>query len=457
MAVINGNKVELIKNDAQAKAVTLEEGKKSQRINAGVGLYLQLKISKSGTLGKYWEHPYKHDGRALWLSLGTFNPKSKAKHVSCAKARTKLAEAMVIQGEGLNPSDAKKLDKANQAKAKADALALIVKEKAEAKVDCNTFEVITRRWHKSTLPKRSPKDAAQIIRRLEKEIFPAIGSIPVAKLTRQAVMELLTDIYHSKKADGTERNDLARRIAMNVRSALNYAVDIGLIEYAPIGKLDTALPPPIHKHYPAIKTAPELGKLLRDTYNYKGTYLVCMALKLLPLVMFRNTEFRSAEWAHIDFDSMEWVIPSENRKQKTTLKADDENYHIVPLPKQAIALLGELQAVTGDCKYLFDKPVNKDGFLSENAINQALKRMGYQGVHCAHGWRATFSTMLNEMNVNEDAIEKQLAHNVKGGAVRQAYLQSNFLEQRRGIVQQWADYLDGLRSGADVIPIKRKA
>jgi len=455
MAVINGKEIKLIKNDAQALAITLEQGKKSERVKAGTGLYLRLRVSKSGTLGKYWEHPYKHAGKALWLSLGTFNPKNKDRHVSRSKARTRLTEAMVIQGDGLNPADDKKIKRANQAKKKADELAAIAKEKEQSTVDSNTFEIMARRWHNSTLPKRSPKDAAQIMRRLENEVFPTIGNMPVATLGKQTVMALLVELYHSKKADGTERNDLARRIAMNVRSALNYAVDAGLIEYAPIGNLNTLMPSPIHRHYPSIKTSAELGKLLRDIYGYKGTYLVCMALKLLPLVLFRNTEFRSAEWAHIDFDAMEWVVPSENRKQKTTLKADCQNYHIVPLPSQAIALLKELQSLTGGSRYLFDKPTNKDGFLSENAINQALKRMGYQGIHCAHGWRTTFSTMLNEMNVNSDAVEKQLAHNIKGGAVRQAYLQSNFLEQRRGIVQQWANYLDGLRDGADVIPIKR--
>jgi len=169
-------------------------------------------------------------------------------------------------------------------------------------------------------------------------------------------MDLLTSIYHSKKADGTGKNELARRIAMNMRSALEYAVDVGLIEYAPIGKLDKALPRPIAKSYPAIRTPIELGELLRDIREYegRGTYLVCMALKLLPLVLFRNAEFRGAEWSHIDFESMECVIPAENRKQKTALKADDENYHVVPLPRQAIELLKELQAFTGGCKYLFD-------------------------------------------------------------------------------------------------------
>jgi len=457
MAVINGKKVELIKNDAQANAVSLEDGKKSQRVNAGVGLYLKLRVSSSGTLGKYWEHPYKHNGKALWLSLGTFNPKSKTKHVSCAMARTRLAEAMVIQANRLDPADAKKLDKARKAKDDAEALALIAKEKEQAKADGNTFEVIARRWHNSTLPTRSPKDAKQIMRRLVREVFPTIGDIPVANLRKQTVMDLLVNIYHSKKNNGTERNELGRRIAINVRSALNYAVDAGLIEYVPMGNISRLMPPPISKGYPSIHTSAELGKLLRDINAYEGTYVVCMALKLLPLVVCRNTEFRSAEWAHIDFERLEWVIPASNRKQKTTLKAVAGNYHIVPLPKQAIALLKDLQAVTGNSKYLFDRPTNKSGFLSENGINQALNRMGYKGIHCGHGWRSTFSTILNEMNVNDDAIEKQIGHKLKGGASRLAYLRSNFLEPRREIVQMWADYLDALRDGAQVIPFKRSA
>ncbi len=459
MAVIHGKEIDFIKNDAQAAAVTLEEGRKSQRVNAGLGLHLRLRVSSSGTVGKSWEHQYRHKCKTAWLSLGTFNPKNKAKHVSCADAREKLSDAMSEQHKGIDPAESKRLDKAKKAKEKADALAMLAEEKVQEESDRNTVEVVARRWHQSTLPERNPKDARVIIRRLEQYIFPSIGSIPIADLSKAMLMELLTGIYHSKKKDGTEKNETGRRVAMNMRSALEYAVDIGLIEHPPIGRLDKALPTPIRKKLPSIKTASELGKLLRDVYEYeaRGTYLVCMALKLLPLVVFRNTEFRSAEWSHIDFKRMEWVIPAENRKQKTALKADDENYHIVPLPRQAIELLKELQVFTGGCKYLFDKPTNKDGYLSENAITQALKRMGYQGIHWGHGWRATFSTLLNEMSVNSDAIEKQLAHNIQGGAVRQAYLQSNFLEQRRAIVQQWADYLDALRDGAVVIPIKRQA
>lgn len=242
--------------------------------------------------------------------------------------------------------------------------------------------------------------------------------------------------------------ETAHRALQNCSSVFRYAVATGRAERDPSLDLRGALAPAQEQHHAAITDPKAIGDLLRALAGYQGSYVTCCALRLAPLLFVRPGELRKAEWTEFNVDAAEWRIPAVRMKMKEV--------HIVPLATQAVAILGELRALTGNGKYVFPGTRSKDRPMSENTVNAALRRLGYaKDEMTGHGFRSMASTRLNEQGWHRDAIERQLAH-AERNAVRAAYNYAEHLPERKRMMQGWADYLDKLRAGADVIPMRGK-
>jgi integrase len=227
-----------------------------------------------------------------------------------------------------------------------------------------------------------------------------------------------------------------------------YAIATGRSTSDPAAALRGALPPPTEKHYGSVTDPKQIGALMRAIHGYEGAFVTRCALRLAPLVFVRPGELRRAEWAEIDLEEAEWRIPAHKMKSRQV--------HIVPLSSQAVAILEELQPLTGRGEYLFPSLRSQSRAMSENTINAALRRLGYTREQMTgHGFRSMASTVLNELGWNRDAIERQLAHGERD-AVRGAYNRAEHLPERRNMMQAWADYVDGLRVGAKVIVIHKE-
>jgi len=419
-----------IKTDMQAKAAKLPTGKRKAKFAVSDGLFLLVTES-----GKYWKYAYSFDGKRKEASLGVYPA------VSMKVAKAKLQDVKSLLAEGIDPNHKKRAER--QAN-----IAATRQQKKQAEEDANTFELVARQWHTTHENRWSDKHAKTILRRFELHVFPTIGSIPVAQLTKSQVADVLTAIA----ARGTA--EIAKRIAQITRQVLEYASDRGLIEAIPMGNMKTLLPQRKAKPMPAITDSKRIGALLRGIHAYEGSFVVCQALKLLPLVAVRSGEFRTAEWEEFDLEGALWTIPAAHRKLTKAAKADPANVHLVPLSTQAVDILKDLKQFSGSGKYVFPS-MRRGRPMSENAINVAIHAMGFDDM-VGHGWRAVFSTSLNEQGFNPDAIERQLAHTEKN-AVRAAYNRGDYLDERQKMMQHWADYLDSLRDGVDVIPIRRQA
>jgi integrase len=388
---------------------------KSQKFFDGGGLFLMV----SPTGGKLWRLKYRFGGIERLLTLGTYP------QTSLAEARQKRDEARTRIEKGIDPGDTKKAQKAAETE------------------ETETFEVIAREWHAKFSPNWAASHGGKIIRRLELYVFPWLGNRPIRSITAPELLTVLRRI----EAKGTL--ETAHRTQQNCGQVFRYAVATGRAERDPSGDLHGAIPPASVKHMATITAPKEIGGLLRSIDDYQGSIVTRCALQLAPLVFVRPGELRHAEWAEIDFDTAEWRIPAEKMKAGTL--------HIVPLSRQAQAVLQEIQPLTCHGRYVFPSPRTIKRPMSSNAVLSALRRMGYaKDEMSGHGFRSMASTLLNEQGWNPDAIERQLAHGEKN-SVRAAYNYAEFMPERKRMMQAWADYLDGLKSGAKVIPIRAAA
>lgn len=427
--------------DQEVKSAKIPKGKSLKKLFDGGGLYLLVLKS-----GKYWRLDYRMSGKRKTLAMGSYPATPLAGNVDALGVYQKGArdlrnEAKRLIKQGIDPSQKKQQDKREHIAAQA----LL---KAEQAIEANTFEVIAREWHSLHLARWSPKHAQTIIRRFELHVFPVIGDIPVAKLTKSHVADLLTSIV---KHDTLE---IAKRIGQITRQVLEYASDKGVIDAIPMGNTKNLLPSRKARHWPAITEPKRIGEFMRSIYDYQGTFVVCQALKVLPLLAARSGEFRYSQWPEFDFEAALWTIPAIHRKLPKEEKEDPANVHLVPLSKQAIQILKDLKQLTGDAKYVFPSQRSNDKPMSDDAINDAIDTMGYKGEMVGHGVRTMFSSSMNEQGFNPDAIERQLAHKEKN-AIRAAYNRAEYLPERTRMMQHWADYLDGLRQGAGVVPLHR--
>lgn len=378
---------------------------------------LFLKVTPGG--GKLWRFKFYFDNKEKSISLGSYP------EVSLLKARKKRDEARELLADGINPSEHRK-----QQKFARDAENAI------------TFELVAKEWvnHKSKRPKEkggyAEKYAKDLLRRLEYDLLGPLGNQPIVALTAPEILKVL------RRVEERGAFETAHRLLQNIGQIFRYAIATGRALRDPSRDLKDALAPVKKQHLAAIIDPNGVGQLLRAIESYEGSQIVRLALKLLPLVFVRPGELRNAEWSEIDFENQQWDIPAQKMKMNFP--------HIVPLSKQAIEILEELKDYTGNDTYLFPSPRTRERPLSNNAFTAALRRMGYEkGEMTAHGFRAMARTLLDEqLKQRPDYIEHQLAHAVHGPLGR-AYNRTSFLDERRKMMQKWADYLEELRDSSN--------
>jgi integrase len=391
--------------------------KADYKISDGFGLHLLI----TPTGGKLWRMQYRFASKQKLLSFGSYPS------VTLADARQRREDAKKLLANGVDPSEVKRAQKT----ARADSAA-------------NSFEVIAREWHGKFSPSWTAMYAERILDRLQRGAFPWIGSRPIAEIKAPDVLATLRRIESQGKLES------AHRLRTIIGQVFRYAVATGRAERDPTGDLKGALPPKNRQHFAAMTDPREVAGLLRAIDEYTGSFVTKCALQLASLVFVRPGELRQAEWSEIDLERAEWNIPAPKMKMK--------HAHLVPLSQQAVAVLKELHPLTGTSKYVFPNGRSFARPMSEVAILAALRRMGYgKDEMTGHGFRAMARTILDEvLQVRPDFIEHQLAHAVKDPNGR-AYNRTSHLAERRKMMQTWADYLDGLKTGAKVIPIRSKS
>jgi integrase len=377
------------------------------------GLYLLVK--PNGT--KAWRMKYRASGSEKLLAFGVFPD------LSLADARDMRDEARTQLAKGIDPGVAKQAAKTAQAGAES-------------------FEAIAREWFVKYSPNWVAHHGDKILRRLERDVFPWIGTRPVKDVKAPELLAAL------RRIESRGALETAHRALQNCGQVFRYAVATGRAERDPTNDLRGALPPPQEKHHASITKPDEIGALLRAIRGYSGSLVTACALNLAPLVFVRPGELRHAEWPEFDLDGSEWRLPAEKMKARVP--------HIVPLPRQAVAILHELQPLTGAGRYIFPGLRSAKRPMSENTVNGALRRLGYaKDQMTGHGFRSMASTLLNEQGWHRDAIERQLAHGERDN-MRAAYNYAEHLPERRKMMQAWADYLDRLAAGErKVTSIKR--
>jgi integrase len=427
----------LIPGDTALKAI--KAGDPRKRISDGDGLYLLLFV-KGGAHG--WRFDYSHGGKRKTLSLGTY-PDTTLK-----AARAKADEFRKLVAAGADPSSRRKATKAQQ----------LAADEAQAREEgglapAGSFEAVAREWVETIhQAKVSPGHAARTLIRFEKEVFPWIGRQPIDTLTAPDLLTVLRRI----EARGTY--ETAHRVKDACGQVFRYGVAAGVCTRDPAADLRDALKPVSTKHMATVTDPKAVGDLLRLIESYTGFPTTRAALQLAPLLFQRPGNLRMMDWAEVDLEEGVWTIPAAKMKRRVDAKQNGDD-HIVPLSEQALAILRDLKPLTGDGQYVFPSVRGGDRPMSNMTLNGALQRMGIntQKDLTTHGFRAMARTMLAErLGVPEPVIEAQLAHTVKDSLGR-AYNRTQFAEQRRALMQQWADYLDRLRKGAAVLPFARNA
>ncbi|WP_415887686.1 tyrosine-type recombinase/integrase [Neptuniibacter sp. QD37_6] len=378
---------------------------KDYKLSDGRGLFLLIK--KNGS--KYWRLKYRFAGKEKLLSIGVYP------EITLKKARKATDEARELLEQGIDPSQHKQAVQAQRVEAHQ-----------------NNFEMVAREWHQQQKIKWSEGYADKVLRAIERDLFPFIGSLSFDDIQPPLLLRAF------RKVEGRGALDTAHRVKQLTGQIYRYAVATGRADRDITQDLTGALAPFKRQHFPAITEPEEVAKLLRMIDSYEGTITVRAALQLAPLVFVRPSELRKAEWSEIDFDSAEWRIPGEKMKMGVD--------HIIPLSTQAIEILKEQQLFSGNWQYVFPSARSPRRPMSDNAILSAFRNMGIpKEKMTAHGFRAMARTILDEvLGERVELIEHQLAHAVKDTLGR-AYNRTTHLPQRREMMQRWADYLYELK------------
>lgn len=389
---------------------------KAQKLSDAGGLYLLIHPNGS----KYWRQKYRFLGKEKVLAIGIYP------QVTLSEARASRDAAKKLLANGKDPNEVKQ------------------NLKAEAKHQAaNTFELVAREWHQKKSLKLVKKTLIRNLRILEINIFPEIGKIPIELVKPKDLLAALQKIEKRGKIDSAHRAlQLCGEIFRYAIATERAQADLSLV-------LKGALAPIQEKHHASITDPKGVADLLRSLEVYQGSVLTAQALKLAPLVFVRPGELRNAEWSEIDFEKAEWRIAAYKMKMKAV--------HLVPLSSQAIQIFRVLHTYTGDGKYVFPGLRSADRPMSENTVNAALRKLGYEkGEMTGHGFRSMASTILHEQGWPHEAIERQLAH-AERNKVSAAYNYAEHLPKRKEMMQAWADYLDELKAGAKVLQIKGAA
>ncbi len=376
------------------------------------GLYVLVQKS-----GKYFRFDYRFMGLRKTLALGVYPD------VTLAEARRGRDDARKLLKNDVDPSQ-------HQKEAKSMKRELMK----------NNFETIAREWFAKQERSWSEGHASRVIRRLELNVFPMIGKRPIKLITAPDLLEVL------KKIEKRGAFHTAHRIKQMCGQVFRYAVATGRADRDPSGDLKGALTSIKTENMAALTDPKKIGGLLRAIDEYDGQIATQCALRLAPLVFVRPGELRKAEWSEVDLDNATWTIPGEKMKMGLP--------HIVPLAGQAVDIFKEIEPITGSGQYVFPSLRSGQRPMSNNTVNAALRRMGYDKEQMTgHGFRAMASTLLHEQGWPSDVIERQLAH-AERNSVKGAYNHAEHLPKRRKMMQAWADYLDALKAGGKVIPIR---
>lgn len=385
---------------------------KPYKLADGRGMYLL--VSPSGA--RWWRFDYRRPGtgKRNTLSLGTFP------EVSLKCARERREEARALLAEGIDPGQQRQAER----EARADTFAAVAADWLERqRASMTTGTVEKAQWQLS--------------------LVPDLALRPVSDLAAPEVLRALRKI----EAKGT--HDTVHRVKQRIGQVMRYAITVGLAERDPTADLRGALAPVVVTPRAAVTDPAAVGDLLRALDAYTGQPTTAAALRLAPLLFVRPGNLRAMEWTELDLDAAVWRIPAGKMKMREA--------HVVPLASQAVAILRELQPLSSRSRYVFPSLRTADRPMSENTVNAALRRLGFdKDTMTGHGFRAMASTRLNELGWSPDVIERQLAH-AERNKVRAAYNRAQYLDERTRMMQAWADYLDGLRAGADVVPFKRRA
>ena len=383
---------------------TLKYTGKPAKYADGGGLHLY--VSSSGK--KLWRMTYYYEKKEKVLSFGEYPV------ISLENARAKRLDTKQLLAQGIDPGAQKKA----------------IKEAQRSEVN-DTFQTIAKEWHETRTSDFTEKHRGTVMYRMEKYIFPFIGGEHIARMEAPDILAVVKPLEHKGQ------NETARRILQIISQVYRYAVITGRAKRNPATDLHGALRPRKVVHRAAITEPAKVAQLLRNCDSYEGYFPIICALRLAPLVFVRPTELRAAEWSEFNFESKEWRIPAQRMKMK--------QMHIVPLAKEAMAILEELHAYSGSGKYLFPSIRTETRPLSDATLLNALRRMGYaKDEMCTHGFRSIASTLLNELGYNRDWIERQLAHGERND-VRAAYNYAEYLPERRRMMEEWADYLTNLK------------
>lgn len=392
------------------KVRNLKARDRQYKVADGRGLFLII----TPTGSKYWRLRYRFADREKSLAIGVYPD------ISLGEARDKAHEARKLLAHEKDPGAEKK--------SKKRAIKLAAK---------NTFEAVAQEWYQKHSVKWVESHGDRIIRRLEKDVFPFVGKRPITEISAP---EILTVLQRIEKRGAIET---AHRTHQNFGQIFRYAIATGYAENDPSPHLRGALKPIQQRHHASITDPKAIGDLLRAIHAYKGFFVTKCALRLAPLFFVRPGELRKAEWSEFNFETAEWRIPASKMKMR--------ELHIVPLSTQAIAILRELHMLTGNDKFVFPSIRTSKRPMSENTVTGALRRLGYTSDEMTgHGFRSMACTILNEQGWNRDAIERQLAHAERNN-IRAAYNYAEYLPERRKMMQHWADYLDALISGTNVV------
>lgn len=398
---------------SDAKIRAIKPGDKEQKHFDGGGLYLLVRPNGS----RYWRMKYRFAGREGKLSFGVYPA------VSLKEARELRDEARRQIRDGIDPAVQRRV-------AKHTATGVTFREVAE-----EWLTMIAKPTRKKTLSSKTIKQHRQ---RLEDYVYPGIGNRPINAITAPEVLSILSRV---EKCGFIETAHRVRSICSRI---FRFAIATSRCEQDPAAALIDALPPVVVTHHAALTDPRAVGELLRAVDGYRGQPSTQYALRILPYVFLRSSELRNSKWSYIDFDTAEWRVPADRMKMR--------EMHVAPLARQVVEMLRDLHSITGHGELIFPGLRPKRP-ISENTINGALRRLGYSGDEMTgHGFRTIASTFLNEQGWNEDVIELQLAHKERKES-RAAYNRAQRLADRRRMMQAWADYLDALKAGGNVIAI----
>jgi integrase len=391
-------------------------GEKPVKLADGGGLYLLV----NPTGGKLWRWKYRFGGKEKLLALGSYPD------VTLAKARERHQEARKLLAERVDPGAARKA---------AKTAARIAAE--------NSFEAVARQWWAHWSKDRSAIHAVQTLRRLEADVFPELGALPVSTITVAALRGM------AKRIERRGALDISKRALQTCGQVMRYAVANEMAERNPVADMKPGdfLQGRKQTNYARVD-AKEFPVLLKTIDGYTGRLRTRLALQLMALTFVRTSELIEARWDEFDMDAARWNIPAERMKMRTP--------HIVPLSRQALAVLARLREISGENPLVFRGDHDHEKPMSNNALLSALKRMGYQGRMTGHGFRGVASTILHEQGWPHEHIELQLAH-AKRDEVSAAYNHALYLPQRAKMMQAWADYLDELKARGKIIPMTRTA